>query len=433
MTTAFTLLTSGTLKFDTAPDLEPHIGSLTSSSDQLTTVDLSGTSLGVPACKHLASLFSKLTNLEHANLADIFTSRLLSEIPPAIDALLTSLLQLPKLRTVNLSDNAFGLNTAAPLVKYLEKATSLRYLILQNNGLGPEAGTLVSDALTRLADVKSKTSDQEHQKPLETIICGRNRLENGSMAAWAKALQAHGKGLREIKMVQNGIRQEGIQVLLRDGLRHCGQLRTLDLQDNTFTRSGARALAEVLPQWTQLRELGVSDCLISARGMVSVGESLQKGANKALEVCRLQYGEIDTRGLNALIAAAEGGALPALRRVELNGNVLAEEDPGIDKLRDLLSERRERSGKGDEADEDDYWGLDELDELEAPESEAEVESEEDAKVEDENEDEIQDEEEEKEKAERLLRQTDQAENELVQPVKDSDVDALADQLGKTGL
>ncbi|KAL9054957.1 MAG: hypothetical protein Q9162_003812 [Coniocarpon cinnabarinum] len=428
MTSKFTLSTSGTLKFGTDSDVSLHVQPLQENPTTITTLDLSGTSLGVSACTYLATLVPNLSNLTHANLADIFTSRLLSEIPPAIDALLTSLLQLPQLRTVNLSDNAFGLNTASPLVKYLEKATSLRHLILQNNGLGPEAGTLVANALTRLAEAKSKSSDTEHQCQLETIICGRNRLENGSMTAWAQAVQTHGKRLREIKMVQNGIRQEGIQVLLRDGLRHCEELRVLDLQDNTFTKTGARALSEVLTRWTQLQEMGVSDCLLSARGMVLVGEALQKGSNKSLEVCKLQYDEIDTRGLNALVAAAESGALPALRRVELNGNVLAEEDPSIEKLRDLLNERREKAGKGDEPDPDDDWGLDELDELEEPESEAE----DDEKEADDEGEEI-DKREAADKGERELKQVDEAENENVSPAKDAEVDALADKLGKTGL
>lgn len=324
---------------------------------------------------------------------------------------------------MNLSDNAFGLNTQAPLVKFLERATALRHLILNNNGLGPEAGTLVADALTRLADAKSRTEDAEHKAPLETVVCGRNRLENGSMAAWARALKAHGKGLRAVKMVQNGIRQEGIQLLLREGLRHCERLETLDLQDNTFTRSGAKAMAEVVGSWSEIRELGVSDSLLSARGMVLVAEAMQKGGNEKLEVLRLQYDEIDTRGLQALITVIKKGVLPKLRRVELNGNVLAEEEPGIEELRGLLQERRDNAGKGDEPDEDDHWGLDELDELEEPEEEEEGDEEDGEEADEERE--------EREKGERELKQMDAAANENVAQVKDDELDALADKLDKT--
>ena len=419
----FTLSTTS-LKLNTAQDLAPHIVSLTEPAAPTTikTVNFSGNTLGVPACQHFATILPRLTSLQHANLADIFTGRLLDEIPAALDALLQALLHLKDLRTVNLSDNAFGLNTQAPLVKFLERATALRHLILNNNGLGPEAGTLIANSLARLADAKRKAEDPEHQAPLETIVCGRNRLENGSMAAWAKALEAHGKGLREIRMVQNGIRQEGIQLLLREGLRHCEQLRTLDLQDNTFTWVGARAMKEVVAQWKEIRELGLSDSLLSARGMVLVCEGMRAAGCEKLEVLRLQYNEIDTKGLRALIAAVRADALPALRRVELNGNVLAEEDPGIDELREILQGRRDEAGK-EEADEDDQWGLDELDELEEPDSEAEEDLIEERQADDDRE--------EREKGEGELKQADQAENENVAQTKDEELDALADRLGKT--
>ena len=84
---------------------------------------------------------------------------------------------------------------------------------------------------------------------------------------------------------------------------------------------GARALAEVIAQWGELTELGVSDSLLSSRGMVLVGEAMQKGGSKNLQTLRLQYDEIDTKGLQALLAALKAGALPSLGRVELNGNV----------------------------------------------------------------------------------------------------------------
>ena len=423
--TIFTLRTNNpTLKLDTADDLAPFIAPLTSSSaSSLKEIHLNGNSLGEPACKHLASIFPKLTSLTHANLADIFTARLLTEIPPSLDALLQALLELPSLRTINLSDNAFGLNTAQPLVKYLERATSLRHLILNNNGLGPHAGILVADALTQLAEAKSKASDEEHKAPLETIVCGRNRLENGSMAAWAKAMQAHSDGLKEVRMVQNGIRSEGSQMLLREGLGKCKKLVRLDLQDNTFTKSGAKALADVLDGWVEMQELGVSDCLISARGAVWVGEALQKGKNERLEVLKCAFGEIDAKGVAAIVRACESGSLLALRRVELNGNVFAEEEPEIERLRDLLLERRRKAGKEDDEEEDEMWGLDELDELEEPDDE---EEEDESEAEQDQEDR-----EAREKGERQLKQTDEAENENVAQKKDAEVDDLADQLGKT--
>ena len=104
------------------------------------------------------------------------------------------------MHTVDLSDNAFGLNTVAPLVDFLSQHTPLRYLYLNNNGLGPAAGVLVADALTALAAKKEAARKEgKHVPDLELVICGRNRLENGSMAAWAKAYAAN-TGVKTIKM-----------------------------------------------------------------------------------------------------------------------------------------------------------------------------------------------------------------------------------------
>jgi Ran GTPase-activating protein 1 len=93
---------------------------------------------------------------------------------------------------INLNDNAFGLNTQAPLVAFLSSHVPLQHLILNNNGLGPHAGILIADALTALHAKKVEARKAGEEVPdLETVICGRNRLENGSMTAWAKAYSLH--------------------------------------------------------------------------------------------------------------------------------------------------------------------------------------------------------------------------------------------------
>ncbi|KAL9088629.1 MAG: hypothetical protein Q9165_006149 [Trypethelium subeluteriae] len=416
----FTLEGKG-LKLDSEADIEPHIKELQASND-FEEIRLQGNTIGVDASKALAPVLSSQKNLQIANLADIFTGRLLHEIPAALSTLLTALLPLPHLHTLNLSDNAFGFNTRAPLVAFLSAHIPLRHLILTNNGLGPEAGAKIAEALTTLAAKKAEAREKEGEttavQPLETVVCGRNRLESGSMAAWARAFEANA-GVREVKMVQNGIRQEGIALLLKSGLRHAKGLRVLDLQDNTFTAVGARALSEVVGGWAGLRELGVSDCLLSARGAVLLFEKLREGANAGLEVLRCQYGEVDAKGLKVLAEAQD--KLPKLRRVELNGNKFDEDDPSIETLREKLQEREEKAESGVGEGEEDYWGIDDLDDLEEVSDEEEEDEEEPGDVDAE------------EEADKEIKQADEAENENVAQERDTDVDALADKLGKTSL
>jgi len=414
-------LSGRSLKLDTEEHVESHLKPLIA-SENVTEIHLGGNTLGAPACEALASVLKTKKALQVAKCDDIFTSRLLYEIPPALSSLLTALLELPNLYTVDLADNAFGLNTVAPLVEFLSKHVPLKHLILNNNGMGPNAGAQIADALTTLAKKKAEARKEGIEVPdLETVICGRNRLESGSMAAWANAYRAH-KKVRTVKMVQNGIRQDGVQLLLREGLKGCENLEILDLQDNTFTVTGARALSEVVEGWKHLRELGVGDSLLGARGMVALAEALGKGGNRGLEVLRLQYNEIDARGVQGLLRAANG-SLDKLRRVELNGNKFSEDDEGVEGLRLLLEERKEDAG-GDVTGE---WGLDELSDLEEDSDDEGEEADEDSDEEEEREEEV-----EKEAGrEAVLKDADREEDSKVSQKKDEDVDELAERLGKT--
>lgn len=408
------------LKLDTAADLHKHTQALEASSD-VEEIHLEGNTIGVEASQALARILETKTTLQYANLADIFTGRLLAEIPQALDALLTALLKCPKLHTVNLNDNAFGLNTVEPLRPFLSRHTPLQHLFLNNNGLGPAAGTLVAEALEQLAGRKAEARKEGKSVPdLETVVCGRNRLETGSMAAWVKAYQANDK-VKTVKMVQNGIRQEGVAQLLQHGLSSCVQLEVLDLQDNTFTVLAGQTLANVVERWTKLKELGVGDCLLSARGGRLLGDALAKGGNKNLEVLRLQYNEIDGKGLTALVTAASGSGLPRLRRVELDGNTFSEELPEVAQFEEILRKRKEDQADeypGVDEDDDEAWGIS------VEDMEDEDESEEEA-------DEAEDEEDEEQA--KIVKDAEIAEDEPVAQTKDKEVDELADVLGKTEL
>ncbi|KAI9048125.1 hypothetical protein LZ554_007920 [Drepanopeziza brunnea f. sp. 'monogermtubi'] len=402
------------LKLDTAADVEAHIKALR--EHDIEEIRLQGNTLGVEACKLLGEVLETKKNLQIANLADIFTGRLLNEIPQALSSLLTALLTLPKLHTINLNDNAFGLNTQAPLVAFLSSHVPLQHLILNNNGLGPHAGILIADALSALHAKKEEARKAGQEVPLlETVICGRNRLENGSMTAWAKAYSLH-TGVKEVKMVQNGIRQEGISHLLTDGLRHAKGIKVLDLQDNTFTILGAKALATVAPGWTEVQELGIGDSLLGAKGAVLFADSLGRGENRKLELLRLQYNDITPKGLEAFAKAAVE-SLPALKKIELNGNKFSEDDLSLMKLRELLVDRKEKLA-GDIIIEDD-WGLDSLSDLE-----------DDSDDEDEDEDDEEEEEAEELRA-KLLEDAEEAQEEPTAQKQDNDVDDLAKALKKT--
>jgi Ran GTPase-activating protein 1 len=237
----------------------------------------------------------------------------------------TSLLEL------DLSDNAFGGRCADAMVPFLSTNTSIMTFKLNNNGLGPTGGNIIASAILANA---LRAREQGRESKLRVIVCGRNRLENGSAGKWGEAFKALG-GLKEVKMPQNGIRMEGIEDIV-EGLRQCRDLESLDLQDNTATKTGTRAIVKALPSWPNLRHLNLSDCLISSVGGVALGTALGDGSNPKLESLKLQYGEFDGKTVE-LLAVAVAQHLKGLTCLELNGNRFAEDDECVEELRKALA------------------------------------------------------------------------------------------------
>jgi Ran GTPase-activating protein 1 len=292
-----------------------------------------------------------------ADFADIFTGRLITEIPTALSALCDSLIDKEHLVEVNLSDNAFGGRSVDPIVPFLSKNPSFQIFRLNNNGLGPEGGAVIANALRDNAAVRTVVP-AEKRSTLRTLICGRNRLEDGSATAWAEAFAAHGT-LVEVRLPQNGIRMEG-SVALAEGLAKNPALELLDLQDNTLSQPGDQAFARALPSWPRLHTLNFSDCVLSEDGEIpQVIETLAKGSNPLLRTLQLQNDNLES-GAVSVLARAIDTHLKAVTRIEFQENDADEDDAGIELLREHL---RARDGKFLFSDEDEDEDEDDEDEL----------------------------------------------------------------------
>ncbi|BGO97471.1 Ran GAP Rna1 [Rhodotorula toruloides] len=365
--TTFTL--GHQLKLDSLEHTQPHLDRLRQLGPNVEEVRFGGNTLGIEACEGVAKELEDKRELRIADFSDIFTGRLITEIPQSLRALCTSLLTLPLLTELDLSDNAFGGRSAEPMLDFISSAPSLEILRLNNNGMGPQGGAMIAGALLENA---KKAEKEGRKSKLRVLVCGRNRLENGSAPDFAAAFSAL-TTLAEVRMPQNGIRMEGIEAIVK-GLQKNPNLQWLDLQDNTATEKGSRAIAESLPFWPKLRILNLSDCLLRPRGGLSIFTTLLSGSNPLLTSLKLQSNELDTRAITQLAAAI---ALHGehLTDLELNGNY------GVDGTEEEYEKVREALGKWDHED-----ALDELDELEEPEEEEEEEeSEKEAEVEEEEE------------------------------------------------
>lgn len=352
-------------KWTTEDDIKSVLDEL-KAVDKVTSLDLSGNTIGVEASKALAKVIreekSIRDNVEEVNFADMYTSRLVDEVVESLQVLLPALQGCPKLAKVDLSDNAFGLRTIDSLKKFISESTQLKHLILANNGMGPFAGERIGKALFKLAENKKKAG----QSLLETFVCGRNRLENGSSRWLSQGLRAHGDDLHTVRLYQNGIRPQGCINLIKHGLAYNKNLHVLDMQDNTFTTVASETLAQYLTNWAHLKELNLNDCLLKGPGSHAILKVLKENKFDNLETLKLQYNELTQHSLeHLLIPALQSGNLPCLASLELNGNRFEEDSEPLELLPTLFDGE-----------------LDELDDLEEVDSEEEESEDEDAEEED---------------------------------------------------
>lgn len=131
-------------------------------------LDLEGNTLGTQAAKAIAeSLKEKGASLKRALWKDMFTGRLKTEIPKALEYLGTALQVAGTCLTeLDLSDNAFGpigIQGLADLLKS-HPCYTLRELRLNNNGLGISGGKMLAQALLKCHENSSKEGEILQQR-----------------------------------------------------------------------------------------------------------------------------------------------------------------------------------------------------------------------------------------------------------------------------
>ncbi|XP_078043345.1 ran GTPase activating protein [Augochlora pura] len=306
------------LKIDTEVDAVDVVKAIRE-CPKLEYLDLEGNTLGPLAAKAVAEILEeKGSFLKCAQWKDMFTGRLKSEIPKAIEYLGSSLcIAGTRLVELDLSDNAFGPIGVTGLASFLTSNTcyTLRVLRLNNNGLGISGGNLLAKALSDCYDNSCKAG--EPPLALKVFVAGRNRLENEG----AKALAAVFKkltSLEEVVMPQNGIYHEGIAAIAAGLSTNLG-LKILNLNDNTVCVKGANALAKVLPNFKNLVQLNLGDCLLKTQGCIVLAEALAiEGNYPLLEEVDLSSNEVRPEAVERIaIAMADKDRL---RSLQLYGN-----------------------------------------------------------------------------------------------------------------
>ncbi|XP_044269060.1 ran GTPase-activating protein 1 [Tribolium madens] len=307
------------LKLDTVEDAKSVIEEIEKCTN-LQFLNLEGNTLGVEASKGIAKTLEKHPEFKRALWKDMFTGRMKTEIPKALEFLGSGLVTAgARLTELDMSDNAFGPIGVEGLAALLRSSScyALEELKLNNNGLGITGGKLLASALTDCYN-----SSKETGKPLQlkVFIAGRNRLENDGAKALAEVFKMIGT-LEEIAMPQNGIYHIGISAL-SEAFTQNKNLQILNLNDNTIGEKGAEAIAKALPHLQQLKEINFGDCLLKTAGAISLADAL-KTDHANLEELTLGHNEIRLKGGLQLVKAMANKS--KLKVLNLNGNQFGEE------------------------------------------------------------------------------------------------------------
>uniref|UniRef100_A0A1A8Q9T2 Ran GTPase-activating protein 1 n=1 Tax=Nothobranchius pienaari TaxID=704102 RepID=A0A1A8Q9T2_9TELE len=363
-------------KLDDAQSVEDMVKEI-QDFEGLQALRLEGNTLGVVAAQAIAKALETKSDFKRCYWSDMFTGRLRSEIPPALNSLGDALmLASARLTVLDLSDNAFGPDGVKGIEKLLKSSAcyTLQELRLNNCGMGIGGGKILAASLMQC---HQKSTADGAPLSLKVFVAGRNRLENDGATALAQAFQIMGS-LEEVHMPQNGINHPGVTALA-SAMQHNLALRILNLNDNTFTERGAIAMAQALKHLRSIQVINFGDCLVRPEGAKAIAETVSEGL-PVLKELNLSYGEITADAALAVVQALKNK--DQLEKLDLNGNCLGED--GCKALKDTMAEMNmserlaplsDDEGESVDEDEDDNDEEDEEDEEEDVDEE-EVEEEE---------------------------------------------------------
>uniref|UniRef100_A0A8C8DJS8 Ran GTPase-activating protein 1 n=1 Tax=Oryzias sinensis TaxID=183150 RepID=A0A8C8DJS8_9TELE len=362
-------------KLDDAKSVEEIVKKI-QDFEGLEALRLEGNTVGVEAAQAIAKALETKNELKCCYWSDMFTGRVRSEIPPALNSLGDALMLAgARLTVLDLSDNAFGPDGVKGIEKLLKSTScyTLQELRLNNCGMGIGGGKILAASLMHC---HQKSSAEKTPLSLKVFVAGRNRLENDGAAALAQAFQLIGT-LEEVHMPQNGINHPGVTALA-SAMQQNPQLRILNLNDNTFTEKGALAMAQALKHLHSIQVINFGDCLVRPAGAKAIAEAVTEGLPALMEL-NLSFGEITEEAALAVAHAVKDKE--QLQRLDLNGTNLhsrCTDFPlifGFRKCVDVLWSKDDDDEDEDDEDEDDEDDDEDIDEEELEEEEEEEEEE----------------------------------------------------------
>lgn len=360
-----------TKRYDTKEDCKDILDKI-NGNKKLKGIQLSGNTYSVEACEVIAEALGSQSGIEFADLSDMFTTRLKTDVPVSLENFARVFRSTSTLKTLDVSHNALGGPGTKALIPLIA-LPSLTILRLENCGLGTAGALHITDFIRKLSSapiltseeakiedlkelLQERASDPEHPNaineeiiepieeiPLKSLVLGRNRLKIDGAEALSLGL-SYLKNLEEIHLNSNSIPQIGLVSLFK-ALHDCPKLRVLNVNDNTLKSDGAKDLVNLIEKLPELRYLDAGDCSLEEEGSLEVVKALRNSV-PLLEHLNLSYNDLDDEA--AVLLAEVLKSKPNFRTLELNGNAIR--SSGLAAIKETLDSLGSLDGLGSMSD-----------------------------------------------------------------------------------
>uniref|UniRef100_A0A3Q4M936 Ran GTPase activating protein 1 n=1 Tax=Neolamprologus brichardi TaxID=32507 RepID=A0A3Q4M936_NEOBR len=262
-------------KLDDAQSVEEMVKEI-QDFEGLQALRLEGNTVGVEAAQAIAKALETKSALMRCYWSDMFTGRLRSEIPPALNSLGDALMLAgARLTVLDLSDNAFGPDGVKGIENLLKSSTcyTLQELRLNNCGMGVGGGKILAASLIYN---HKKSSAAGSPLSLKVFLClhkihlysackiGQNDL-NIILSVSSQAL----KHLRSIQVINFGdclVRPEGAKAIAVSVSEGLPILKELNLSYGEITEDAALVVAQAVKDKDQLEKLDLNGNCIGEDG-----------------------------------------------------------------------------------------------------------------------------------------------------------------------
>eukprot|EP00457_Paulinella_chromatophora_P005209 gb/GEZN01005223.1/.p1 GENE.gb/GEZN01005223.1/~~gb/GEZN01005223.1/.p1 ORF type:complete len:499 (-),score=63.04 gb/GEZN01005223.1/:337-1779(-) len=272
-------------------------------------LNLSGKSISKEAAAHISVIVSQLQGIHVVDFHDIIAGQLREDVVLILRQLCEAISH-QTFTTLNLSDNALGVQGVRACEAAFKNSTHLRHLYFNNDGLEGDAGALITKLVLSV--------HPSGKSQLRTFEIHNNLLQDEGAINLAPLFE-NSPDLRHLRFSTTRTKRPGAEVLVK-ALKNCRKFVWLELADFAMGKVAGGHLAEVLSYQPDLRHLSLSETFLEKSELGAILSALS-GTAPNLEVLKLSGLDITGEMVRSMVIPLIVQK-PLLRELDLAHNDL---------------------------------------------------------------------------------------------------------------